>query len=130
MNLQNEIDKINDMDSDLRRRINEALDIKQNPDITILNDSPRCFTISVNKLSSTKILTPEYYDFELQGKLINAMIKNSTRTQILPKLHKIIKTGFLPNINIESDGKILKSWEERIKINPTVIDCIKRVIEA
>lgn len=118
------------MDSDLRRRINEALDIKQNPDITILNDSPRCFTISVNKLSSTKILTPEYYDFELQGKLINAMIKNSTRTQILPKLHKIIKTGFLPNINIESDGKILKSWEERIKINPTVIDCIKRVIEA
>lgn len=129
MDLQNEINKIDNIVSEIKHKINKELNIQQNPDITILNDSPRCYTIPISKLSPTSILTPTYYDFELQGKLINAMIENSEPKQILTRLQEIIKTGFLPNITIQSDGKIIKSSEERIKINPTVIDCIKRVIE-
>lgn len=129
MDLQNEIVKIDDAISNMKHRINEALNIQQNPDITVLNDSPRCYTIPFSKLSSTSILSPKFYDFELQKDLISAMIENSNPNQILPKLQKIIETEFLPNNAIKSGDKILKSSNERIRINPTVIDCIKKVIE-
>jgi len=62
-----------------------------NPKINRLND--RCFTISSADLSSDLCLTPEYYDFVRQYKLIIQIIDERSTDRAHKLLTEIIQKG-------------------------------------
>lgn len=113
-----------------KKDIVDIIGIRQNPDLTIINDSPRCFTIKFSDLSEDSVLSPEFYDFELQNKLISAMVMNSDFDTIYSRLFYIKERGYLPNITIkDKDGNVLKDSNTKIRLHPKVIRCVERAIK-
>lgn len=89
----------------------------ENKDITPLNESGTIYTVNFSSLNVSKNLSPYYYSFKLQIKLIKEKLNkcNSIKTKI-STLDEIIKTG-----------KIINSrYSEHL--HPTIINRLKKIL--
>ena len=82
---------LKDLENVKQALIDIVLTMPDNPKINRIND--QCYTISSANLSSDLCLSPEYYNFKLQYRLIVEIIENNTIKKIQKLLNDIIHKG-------------------------------------
>ena len=88
--------------------------IPDNPKIDRIND--QCFTISVKDLSPDLCLTPAYYDFKRQYRLIVEIIEDNGVSRAQSWMDEIITKGSI------------RYHTERTRFHPDVVEHLKAIM--
>lgn len=108
----------------------ELKNIKQNPDINSLRNN--CFSIKFSDLSKDLVLSPSYYDFNRQKDILIAAVIQLDLKHLKNYFTYIIEKGSLPistPIKEKGTGKVLYEGGYNFRINPLVIEEIKRIFK-
>ena len=93
--------------------------IPQNKNITPLGN--KCFSVSFSEvLNNNGILSPDYYDFEVQKEFLIEVLESDKRS--FEKKIEILK-------EIAEKGKILSQGQHTIRFHPDVIAKIKTLLD-
>lgn len=90
---------------------------KENPNINVISDNPKCFIVSVRDVISHDNMSPEYHSFSAQYEIIVDHLKNKHLTQVKKDLLKII-----------NEGKLQVTPGFMIRFHPDVIDNINNIL--
>jgi hypothetical protein len=102
--------------------------IKQNPDIRVLSDNPRCFVIRSSALSADTCLSPTYYDFEKQRDILIAAIDQLPIESVSGYIRYVIKNESLPRSpRIVSGDRVLYEGGYQLRIHPSVIAKLREI---
>lgn len=117
INLKYELIKFDEQTEVIKTKLKNYINnISNNPDdVKELNSN--CFTMSNSKLSDNLILSPFYYDFRLQQKLLIDIINNHDFEQIYKRIKSIV----------EQEGIVTISGVKYV-FNPTVVKYLKELI--
>ena len=94
--------------------IDTVLAMPDNPKINRISD--QCFTISVKDLSPDLCLTPGYYDFKRQYRLIVEIIEDNGTSRALTLIREIITNGSI------------RYHSEVTKFHPGVVEHLKTLM--
>ena len=104
-------------DEIIRELIKKIRDLPENPNIEILGDKPKTFTMNIQDLEDN--LSVEYYDFKSQYDLIISTFEGGSAKRTIEIINKVIENGY---IEIPS-----RSNSRRFKVNPKVIEYLKGI---
>jgi hypothetical protein len=103
----------------IKRKIRQKIQsLPDNPNIKRIPGTSNCFTMKISEILKDidSTLSPEYYDFKYQYKIISKKIKNVTITGIENIIKKWIKEGYI------------RDNEHRMKLHPQVIEYLKEIL--
>lgn len=112
------IKQIEQIKSNLYAKI---LSLPENDKITILQEHPKCFTIRFKDVVG-KPLSPEYYCFESQYKMIVGFLERCRIENFEVMLQKIVETGKVPN------GRANLRGQATFDLNPEVLTYLKSIL--
>lgn len=99
--------------------VNAVEAIPQNKNITPLGN--KCFSVSFSEiLNNNGILSPDYYDFEVQKAFLVEVLESDKRS--FEKKIEILK-------EIAEKGKILSQGQHTIRFHPDVLAKIKEILK-
>jgi hypothetical protein len=109
-----DIKKINTLKNKIRTALKKEIEaLPGNPNIKILSDSPRIFTMESKHFTNVN-WSPESYDYKSSHMTILRYLESGNEENIIIKLQNIIDTGKVPG--------------QQGNLNPEVIKQLKRLI--
>ena len=110
--LEHFIKQIEELKSEFHTNI---LELPQNPDINIINESPSCFTVKSSWAWGNSLL-PLYYDFKKQYELVVEKLESVAIDNYDDTLNSIVETG------------IIRLDKRTLRLNPTVVKNLKSIL--
>jgi len=117
---------IEQLKEQLRKELVDKIDVKQNPNLIQLSESPKCYTINSKNLDNETSWSPVYYDTEKQYKMIIALIQQSPIDKLNQHLRFIIDKQKIPNITIYMNNNKINY---NSTLHPDVIKQIKQLVD-